>query len=259
MPSHGTSRRVRVEHIPFGRLRIDPDVQRALMRAWVNRLNADWDLAKCGTLVVSQREDGFYIIDGQHRWAAALARGLGETKARCEVHQNLTREDEADLFLSENTQRPPTAFDKFRVGLNAHHPEKVAVARILAEYGMKIDRQGGDGHVTCPTEVLKLYADDSLRDTLSLVYDTWGTRSAATEGLILGGVGEFVRRYNGDVNRGQLVKKLAKYRGGPGALIGDAKGYASIKPGLSARRAVAELVRDTYNRGRREASQLPPL
>jgi hypothetical protein len=53
------------------------------------------------------------------------------------------------------------------------------------------------------------------------------------------------------------TKKMCKYRGGPGALVGDAKGLSDYRP-LTVSQAAAQINREQFNKGRR-SGRLDPF
>lgn len=255
-------KRQSTDYLPFGSLSFDPAYQRQVIPARVRWLVANWDLSKVGVITVSIRPDDqkkAYVVDGQHRVRAAMDLGLGDTKILCHIYRGLTKEEESRLFLSNNNVRPVTPFDKFRAGIVAKDPVAVGVKRMVEEHGWQIKSEARDGTIACVSELMKVYSRDPgvLDDTLSVLTEAWGTRAEAVERPIITGLASIFARYDGELDRGVLVKKLGKYRGGPGALTGDARGLSDIKS-MPLGRAVAEIVVATYNKSRR-SGQLTPL
>lgn len=255
-------KRQSTDHLPFSSLSFDPAYQRQVIPARVRWLVANWDLSKVGVVTVSIRLNDpkkAYVVDGQHRVRAAMELGLADTKVLCHIYRDLTKEEEARHFLSSNDVRPVTPFDKYRAGIVANNPVAIGVKKVAEGHGWKITGATGDGSIACVSELMKLYARDPdiLDTTLNVLTEAWGTRAEAVERPIITGLSNILARYNGELDRGVLVKKLGKYRGGPGALAGDARGLSDIKS-VPLGRAVAEIVVTTYNKGRR-SGQLTPL
>lgn len=246
--------------LPFGALTLDERYQRSFIPAKVKKLAATWRDDLVGVITVSIRADGkAYVIDGQHRTRAAMERGFRDTKAFCRVWRGLSLEEEAYRFLGLNDANKITATDRYKAGLVARDATCLGVQATLAKHNLAISDAKTDGYIRCVTEVFKIYerAPDLLDEVLSVLTEAWGTRLAALERIPVASMGTLLGRYNGEVDRPALVKKLSKYRGGPAALVGDARGLADYKP-ISITRAAAEIMRDTYNRGRRtgQLSQL---
>lgn len=254
-------RKSSIQSIPFRNLTLDPRAQRAVVGPQLKRLVKNFDLDKVGILTVSVRDGIPYVVDGQHRWRAAVEKGLGDTKVKCEVFRDLSLEQEAALFLSRNDAALVSAIDKFRVGLTKKDQDCLGVKAILDDYGCEVGTKAAYGCVSCPDTVLRIYRGDNgvlLREVLDTVTNSWGTGGDALEHTVLKGTSQVLSRYNGEIDRAQLVKKLAKYPGGASGLIGNARGLSRMKPGLSVTKAAAESILDTYNKGRRSGA-LPPL
>jgi hypothetical protein len=247
------------DYLPFGSLVFDERVQRARIPARVRALKNKWNLDDVGVITVSIRDARAYVIDGQHRVSAAMELGLGSTKVKCDVYRDLTLEEEAWKFLALNDARAVMPIDRYNVGLVAQDPLCLGVRATLAKYGLRISNSVGDGNVRCVQRALALYERDPelLDGVCAALTGAWGTRAASFEQIVFAATGVVLGRYNGELDHGTLVKKLASYRGGAAALAGDARGLADYKP-ISVTRAAAEIIVATYNKGRR-GGQLSPL
>lgn len=255
-------RKFTTDHLPFRSLVLDPEYQREIIKARVKHLTENWNLDDVGAITVSIRPGEprkAYVIDGQHRVRAAMDLGLGDTKVLCHVYRGLSKEEEARKFLAANDSRAVTPFDKYKAGIVAGDETALKVRDIAEGFGWNINGGAGDGQIACVGQVMKLCERDPmlLEDTLRVTTEAWGTRAAAVEQSLIGGLSQVIGSYNGELDHGALAKKLAKYKGGASALVGDARGLAEYKP-ISIRRAVAEIVVTTYNKGRR-SGQLPVL
>jgi hypothetical protein len=252
---------VNVEWLPVSALHIDERVQRAIIAPRVRHLVSNFVPEKVNTppLVVSLRADGrYYVLDGSHRVTAARKAGYGELRVKCEIHHNLTLPQEGALFLSANDSRPVSPVDKYRIGLVAGDPATQEIEGIIAGFGLRVASNSSDGVVRCVDALYRLHAKNLLEETLEVTTAAFGTRSEALEQLVLRGISEVVGRYNGQLDRPALVKKLSKRSGAAAGLIADARALSAIRP-ISKSRALAEIVVDTYNKGRRGDSGLPPL
>lgn len=251
-------KRVQIKNLPISSLFVDERAQRAEIGPHLRRLIANFDPAQLGVLTVSTRPGGrFHLIDGQHRWLAARECGLTDLKVKCEVHQGLSLQDEADLFIARNAQRAVSAIDKYQVGLVAKDTECVGVQSVLDRFGYRVAAGTGAETISCPDTIRRVYRKDdgeTLGDVLAVARSAWGDNPDALEHIILSSLGAVVGRYNGELDRDRLVKRLSKYPGGPTGLIGNARGLARMKPGMSVARAASESVLDTYNRGLRSGA-----
>src|SRR5438270_788977 len=101
MPCGGSGARSRPRNKPPARL--------------MRRIAANWDWGLCQPLYVARRADGkLYVVDGQHRWAAAKLRG-DVWQLPCVVRSFESTEHEAAAFVALNQERTPlTVLQIFR-------------------------------------------------------------------------------------------------------------------------------------------------
>ena len=130
-----TLRRVRV-----GDVRADHAYQRDLDERRIRRMAERWDDAMSGVVVVSERDDGLYVIDGQHRIAAQVAMGQADKMIAVDVRRGLTLQQEADLFYrlnGPNGQCAVKAYFKYRARLVAEEPVAVEINSILRSLSLR--------------------------------------------------------------------------------------------------------------------------
>lgn len=252
-----------IEEHPADTLEIDARVQRhgpsaGRITSLADKFNPD----AMGLFLVSARPDNRKVLlDGQTRQAVLAQLGVPDWPVRCEVFYGLTLEQEARLFRDRNNSNKPTALDDFLVGLTEGDAECVAINKIVVSAALRVDRQARDGNVTCVSKlrlVYRLGGANALAPAIRIPIAAWGSRSESVDGYMIWGFGEFFHRYGPDVDREALVRKLAKFPGGPSGLLGSAKGLKAMKSsGTTVARCLADQVRDIYNHGR--ATKLPPL
>ncbi len=126
-------------------LTVDQSYQRSIDNEGSRRLiasiaaNFDWRL--CAPLVVSRRPDGSkIIIDGQHRWAAAVRRG-DLPQLPCCLFTYDSPEDEARMFIVANRARKPmNRLDDFHAALAAADEDAIEIQRLVTEAGLRMAR-----------------------------------------------------------------------------------------------------------------------
>ena len=235
------------------------------MPAKLKKLIAELDLDAIGVLHAVEYpvdgKPGIYVIDGQHRLRALMDHGFGEWLVEVKIHLDATDDARASaLFLKLNDRSPVGPFDKFMNEIRAGLPDALGVVAATKKQGLTISRHVADGAIACVSALKRVYLLDggsTLSLTLGALTTAWGRTSEAVEGKLVEGVGLLFSRYNGSIDQAALVKKLAKYRGGAPALLGDAKGLMSFRKSTLSR-CVAERVVETYNVGRR-TGRLDPL
>lgn len=240
-------------------LAIDARTQRATIPARVRSLARRFDIDKVGILTVSVRDGVAYIVDGQHRYLAALEAGYADEKVPCYVYHNLSEPEEAELFLALNDARAVSPLDRYEVGLVAGDPTCLGVQAILNRWGLTVSRTCADGKVQCISKIMAMYERDPalLEVACAVIIKAWGTKRSALEQVIFGGMAQVLGRYNGELDKARLIERMAKYSGGPSALIGHARGLKDFR-NVPVTRAAAEIMVDAYNKGLR-ANTLPPL
>jgi hypothetical protein len=252
--------RVKALDLEVGKLRLHSGANRELQPARLRYLEQNMDLDALGRFAIWRDGRNDYVVDGQHRKVALENLGLSEWEVRCDVYAGMAFADACELFLKLNNGLMVRPYDKFDKAVKAGHQAEVETKEIIERAGLHVSASTGDGKVACPsaaTDVWKLDQGEALARAVMWITEAWGTSSSSLEGQTLRGLGLVAARFNGEIKDPVLIKKLAKLAGGPGALLGRAKGQREIKGGTVARN-VAEIVVDLYNKGR-GSGQLPAL
>lgn len=252
---------VRTERVALADIHHDPRVNtRELDEVWVTKKAARFRLEAVGVPAVSHRDDGTYVVlDGQHR--CEVMRRVGLTDVKCEVYEDLTVAQEAELFGLLNDGRPLKAIHKFLARLTEGEETACEINRIAELSSWKISEFGGKGIITCVVTLEKVHRDDKARKkgapsrdlerTLRCIAEAWGHRPGVTDSSIVGGIGALFNVYEEAVDCVELAKRLsAAYPDGPGGLIGSAKGLRTYRGGAMAK-CVGERAWVVYNKDRR--------
>lgn len=125
-------------------LMIDPEYQRSIdngpSQTLIRRIAQYWDWSLCLPLVVSRRPDTgeMFVIDGQHRLAAARLRG-DIHQLPCVIVEMRARADEAAAFVHLNQQRRPLGkLDIFKAAVASGDSEAAAIVDALENAGLSI-------------------------------------------------------------------------------------------------------------------------
>jgi hypothetical protein len=128
-------------------LHIDPTYQRTLdtdaSKTLIRRIAQYWDWALCLPLVIARRGDGqLYVIDGQHRLAAATLRGdIAHMPAVVLAYPTIA--DEAANFVHINQQRRPLSkLDLFKAAVASGDSEATQIVDAVAQAGLSIAPHG---------------------------------------------------------------------------------------------------------------------
>lgn len=132
--------------IPTDRLRIDPDVQLefALEPRRVARYAKEWNPNLVGvlTIVPSEKEGFFNIIDGRHRFLAGRGEPNNVPEWRSDVHDECkTIQDKVALKLAiDRDRRRVSLLELFKVQVVGGDPTAVAINDIVENAGFRIGK-----------------------------------------------------------------------------------------------------------------------
>lgn len=150
---------------PLAELLIDESYQRSLetpiSESLIRNMASAWDWRLCAPLTVSDRgADGLFVIDGQHRLAAARIR-TDVPELPCVISRFASIQDEARCFVDANTLvRKATPLDKFHARVVAGDEEAVEINRVVEAAGLKIGRTPykiRDAEICCVAVLARLF------------------------------------------------------------------------------------------------------
>jgi hypothetical protein len=242
--------------VVIDQLNVDHSYQRQLDQALVERVLRDWDVLATDPVFISKRANGsLWIVNGQHRCAAAKLKGESEMIAF--VYTGLSRKQEAQLRLLSNNSRPDTSLERFQGQVVAGNKESIAIRELLAEFDSHINRiHNGKTGVNCVSAIEGRYREspELLRRTLQLITESHGDVKGiqATTGP-LRGVYWFLKVHEGEYRWEGLREKLASH--GPEDLLRRARAHKAAMGGpdwVNYYRAIVE----AYNHRRPEHTRV---
>ena len=142
-PERVESKKSKYMQLPISVLNFDMIYQRKTSKQKVTEIARKFDSGVVGALIISKRNgengtgEGYYVVDGQHR---ILAMELNNVKnAMCLVHEDLTLEQEAELYIKcNNSRKTPSASDNFRAKIISGDPASKDILTICEEVGYKL-------------------------------------------------------------------------------------------------------------------------
>lgn len=199
--------RLGIQKLKLNELFVDEKVQRSVTKASVSKKVKEFDLNAVGTLIVSKRENGkYHILDGQHRWLAAMECGVEELD--CEIHINLSEREEAELFLKYNQERVSTKpIDHFNIEVKAGQEESVIINSVLKEFGLSVSRRS----IQAPKalkQVYSFYGENTLRRTIKLINEVWGIEGMKSPAIK--GIANFMELGGDSIELDKLIVTLKK-------------------------------------------------
>jgi hypothetical protein len=236
--------------VPTNKLIVD-QYQRKVSHAWASKVAHNWDQAKAGAFKVSLRKNGFYaVIDGQGRHYALRLMENPPAEVFAEIFENLTYEQEADLFAAQAIRRNLTSGDIFHSSVEAKHTNALQIVSAAHKAGFTAEYKSGPklnnlrAYATV-TEIHRRRGESGLTRILKICAKAWPDDIDQTRAPILLGLEAFLAEYS-KVNDEHLVVALSKTK--PRIIMSDA--YAMNKTFSSAVQSLtSRIILTLYNRG----------
>lgn len=242
----------RIEKITPGSVSVDRLVQRALDQRRVNAMAAGLRLDSIGVPTVSRRGTGAIIVlDGQHRLEALKAAGYADRPIEMTVFNDLTVEEEAELFRLFNNTKSLTALDRFRIALVERDPETVNIDAIVRRNGY-VTTAGANNSCVAVTTLRAIYhrdQGDTLNRALNVCQRAWGTHKHATHQTVLSALAAMLFRYGTTVQLERLADKIRVHRdaSSPTDFLGSVRSLADANGSSAASAGGGKLV-TIYNK-----------
>jgi hypothetical protein len=197
-------------------------------------ISKEYSPALFGIGHVSLRDNGkYYVLDSQHRCAAAIMAGRGDERVPFKVWRGLTIAGEAKKFLELNAGKLSTSsFDKFRVGVTAGNPTNVEIVRILESFGLTYAQGNAEGTVRAVDALVQIYEgrvragapkkpakakpaaelpqSHILSRTLLILTQAWGRDRTAFDAVLLKGVAALIYKHDTKIEGNRLARMLSK-------------------------------------------------
>jgi hypothetical protein len=139
----------KVRPVPIAQMRVPTAlvVQREFRQAHADKIAANMDPNKLGFPVVNHRDGYYWILDGQHRIAALKQwdPAIEQTNLDCEVYEDLTDSEMAEIFLGRDARKQIPPFDKFHVACTAGRQRENDIRRAIETNGQKLSRDHNEG------------------------------------------------------------------------------------------------------------------
>ncbi len=253
----------KVRPVPIAQMRIPPALvtQREFRKAHGDRIAAELDLNQLGYPIINHRDGNYWVVDGQHRVYALRQNGFENDQLDCEVYENLTDAEAADIFLGRDARKPIPLYDKFHVSCTAGHRRERDIQRVVEANGQKISRNNDEGGISAVGALTAVYdrsGDTVLGQVIRAINLGFGGDPMAFDRSIVEGLGLVFNRYNGSTNEKQLGGRLSELRHGARELIRKAEAIR-VRTGNQKKQCIAAAVVDIYNKGEapRSKDRLP--
>lgn len=253
----------KIRPVPIGSMRIPPALvtQREFRKAHGDDIATNLDLNKLGFPIINHRDGIFWVLDGQHRIYALKENGFGDKDTLdCEVYEDLSDAEMAEIFLGRDARKPIPLYDKFHVACTAGRRRELDIQRAVEANGQKIGRSREDGisAVGALSTVYDRSGDIVLGQVVRAINLGFGGDPLAFDRAVIEGLGLVFNRYNGRTNEKELGSRLSALRQGARGLLRKAEAVRE-RTGNQKKQCVAAVVVDIYNKGLgpRAANRLP--
>lgn len=251
-----------VQWIKLKFLHKDRTVQRPFDQKHCDKIAADFDPDKFNSLHATADNDGenFSVFAHQHSMEAARKVLGDEQRVPVIVHDDLSVQRKAEIWLGLDEGRRPNVLDKWRIRILARETNPIKIEHILGSYNLKISDQKGDGHVRAVSALESLYiksGESGLRWVIDVISETWGRDRPAYDAVLIAGLGELYRLLGAaqkHLGADTLARKIAT-NSGPAKLIGQARDLAKIQ-NIRVSLAMAQKIMNVYNKGRQDSQRI---
>lgn len=190
-----------LEWLPIDRLHVDETYQRSIesgpAQLLIKRIAKGWDWRLFQPLSVARRQDGgLYVIDGQHRLAAARLRP-DLPHLPCVIGNFVGIEEEASAFATMNRQRRVmTKLETYRAEIAAGEPQVLLAARLIERAGLTLAKHNNNaswapGTIDCIGGVVRgigQHGQDVPLNALIAMAEAWSKTRITCAGSVLGGL-----------------------------------------------------------------------
>lgn len=263
MAKQPSRRPSKVRLVPIPQMRVPPALvtQRPFNRGHGDDIASNLDLNKLGYPIINHRDGIYWICDGQHRVYALKENGFEKDSLECEVYENLSDQEMAEIFLGRDDRRALTTFVKFHVACTAERPRETDIRRMVEVNGLKISQTKEDGCVGAVGSLGKVYdraGSVVLGQVVRTIKNAYAGDASAFDGSVIEGLGLVFNRYNGRTNEKELASRLSSTPHGVRGLLRRAESQRE-RTGNQKAQCVAATAVDIYNKGLgpRDSKRLP--
>ena len=241
-----------------GRLISGMRYQRKVEKRIVNKLVREWNPVLLTPLVVSHREGRYYLVDGQHRVAAMRRIYGGDVKTECVVHEGLTVQQEADLYIRfDGSIKRITKRQSVKAMLESSSDTRPQVIKgLLKEAGFHWALKGrnpANYYINVTSTLFRAYdllGPDNFRRLFIMLAGTWNGVPTSVTARMISGTALFLKTYLEDLDDYVFTLRLSAHS--PVDILHTAQ--QSGGPGNIPTR-IAHVLLDLYNKGCRTGGE----
>lgn len=194
-------------------LQINPEYQRQLVQHKVLKMSAAWSWIACSVITVGMRDGVWWVVDGQHRVAAAMRRA-DITALPCIVFELEDVRDEARGFLNINDLRKSmTSVDRLRASAVAGDEAAKQFDFLCRKLGLTLTPNGNSpGTIKSAGWGMKRMAEDPVATTIimELAAELCATDHVAIQEKLLGGLWYLHKNCEANLTDAKLRQRIKK-------------------------------------------------
>lgn len=233
----------------------DEHYSRMINERHVAKIMANFQADAVGVLIANKRHSNskIYTIDGNHRLEAMRRLKMPDSMVDCLLFDGMSKDSEARLFVSVNSQIAIHPVDVFRARIVADDPVARDILRYCEKHQYTIRNTSNRPDTIVSVKALEaLHKAGTLEEVLAITRKAWPVQTVALPGLVLRVLSELLFRFPG-IDRKSLATKLSDYN--PSRLVRDVQERKRLTSQQSVRCGV-EYVAQLYNM-RRKTGRLP--
>lgn len=228
-----------LEWIGVDRLNVDDTYQRSIAETkaqqLITRIAKGWDWRLFQPLSVARRNNGdLFVIDGQHRLAAARLRS-DLPHLPCVVSNFGGVEDEATAFAAMNRQRRAMSkLETYRAELAAGEPQALLAMRLIERAGLGLAKttnpqSWAPGQIDCiggVVRVINRHGPEVALNALTAMGEAWGKKRISCPGSVLLGLADIYHKPPPGFDPDAVIQALSEVTGRE--LLEEASEYRHI-------------------------------
>jgi len=247
--------------LPTSKLFVDDSYQRPPHRKFISDMVDAFDETLVGSIDVSERSNGYAVLDGQQRFMAMQQ--VGKTACYASVYTGMTVPDEAAFFYKKNRDRMSMgAFYGFRARVVAGDLQATQIQETVEKEGFTLGDATNTRDVIGAVSAIETvwgydsaHRDECLTNTLQTIHRAVFGRKDSLHSHMLQGLGRFWQTYaDSEVDR-PVLHAVMQEIGGPTAIIGRAKDKrvvsSTVSKGSSIPWLIARVLTEEVNRSLR--------
>ena len=248
--------KVHFEMIPIEELVCDQEYQRTLSAAHIKRIVDNFDVYQINPVKVSRREGLNRVFNGQHTIeSVAKKSGSGKTPVWCMIYDDLTYEEEAYIFATQQKyNKPLLPYEIFVAGVEAGKGDELIIRDLVKAYGLVIQGSKKPGGICAVSTLLFIYQNYGfhvLDRTLRLAIGTWEGDPISLSAAMLRGIALLVVAYGDNMKDEVFKEKVGAFTARDISRTAKERRQGTI--------GFSEAMLDVYNNKRKSTLQLKRL